>query len=236
MALVEFGSGVSKISGKVGDIVYGRNRGGNYQRAFAIPTQPSSGDQVTKWQIWIDSADLWNSLNRDQLQAWREYALQLVHYNRLGNQIKLSAQQLFTECYTNAALWGLTPLEIPTEYTNRPGFTAIGDLHAEAPFGSMSHYRWNNMLVVCPSGDVGRLIIQSTATLPPTIRNVNNRFRQIWTYTADSPPIDLTAGYTAKFGAAAVAGYDVHIRARVVDGVSMLGSTWVKVSTPVTVF
>src|SRR5438477_2164134 len=126
MALFKPGFGISALSGKNGGTIYSRNRGGQYSKAWANPMGTPTDDQTDKMEIWITMGATYNSLNRDQINLWEEYAQKLTAKNRLGDPIKLTAQQTFCECFTNASLIGETPLTEPGEATNRPAITNAG--------------------------------------------------------------------------------------------------------------
>lgn len=225
MSLIKPSFGIAAISGKVGGTVYARNRGGLYSRAWVDPTNPATPDQTDKRNTWIDSAAAFKSLTYDELNQWHTYATQIQGSNRLGIPIRLTAQQLFTECYTNASLAGLTPLTRPTQFTNRPAiktatFTALSD-----GSGTISKLIISDLTSEYLSSTVPVVLIFASPITSPTIRNVNNQFRLLAFGAADGTDIQFQDEYIAKFGHHADIGQLAHAKLRLIDSETMLGST-----------
>lgn len=227
MTLIKTGFGISALSGKLGDTVYARNRGGMYARAMAIPVQPDSPDQIDKWQIWTDAADAYNSLSSEELDRWRTYATQLQGQNRLGEPISYTGQQIFWECFTNASLAGLTPITIPSAFSDRPAITETGDLVCTWNGSNIGFMFLNGMASISPSGGGNVSLFYAAPNLRPSVRNVNNQFRLIGVFGAGSGIKNYKSAYIAKFGDVAEIGWLSHLKIRVIDGQSMLGSTHV---------
>lgn len=234
MALIEFGFGISAISGKIGDTIYARNRGGAYAKEFAKPVQPNTGDQMDKRGDWQTIATAYASLSTDALNTWHDYAKKLTRLNRIGGTFKLTGQQIFTECYANALFAGLTPILLPSQFTDRPAINSIGFfLSTEAFGGFIARYQLATVLVTCPSGDVGTLLISAAPSQRASVRNVNNQFRLIKAAPAGIGVILLNIEYQAKFGNAMHNGWNSHVQLRLIDGISMLGSTRMLATTTV---
>lgn len=231
MALFKPGFGISALSGKIGGTIYSRNREGMYAKAWADPTNPGTPDQVEKEEIWIDMSAAYNSLTIDELDQWRTYASQLTAKNRLGETYPPQARNVFSECYTNAALIGATPLTVPTEITNRPSITYGGDVTCHTDGIDLDKFTLNDTTVLCPGSGDGGLIISSSPILRPSVRNVNNQFRMIITQLVSAGDVDMLSSYIAKFGSAAPTGHVSHLKLRLIDVTSMLGSTRLLLNT-----
>jgi len=91
MALIKFGIGVSKMSGKVGGSVFASNRYGSYVRNWNSPVNPNSDRQA---QVRSNMAALvqdWkDTLTETERYQWEVYASNIVMKNRLGEDIYLS--------------------------------------------------------------------------------------------------------------------------------------------------
>lgn len=91
MGLVKFGAGVSQISGKVGGMIYSKNKGGSYVRNFKAPTNPNTTRQADVRSVFSDLASLWmNTLTQAQRDAWNLFAENTPVLNRLGETIYLT--------------------------------------------------------------------------------------------------------------------------------------------------
>lgn len=96
MGLVKFGAGVSQISGKVGGVVYSKNKGGSYVRNFKAPTNPNTTAQSTIRGYFAQLAARWsNVLTAAQRAAWALYAENIPVINRLGETIYMSALNMY---------------------------------------------------------------------------------------------------------------------------------------------
>jgi hypothetical protein len=232
--LIKPGFGISAMSGKLGGTVYARNRGGLYARSLAVPLQPDSPAQTEKWQIWQNSADAFASLNAEQLERWNTYAEQVTASNRLGDPIKLTAQQIFTELYTNASLVGDTPLVVPPACTNRPTVQSVFGLIVTASGGQVERFRINHLDAVDTSEAGVWVLISAAAIQRPTVRNVNNQFRIITTRTAPSGTMDIFDDYISRFDKLAEPGQLAHVKIRPIANACYLGGPAIKLTHTVT--
>lgn len=87
---------VTVASGKLDGLVASHNKGGNYFRALAIPTNPNTSRQASV-RGWFGSAvQAWTDLLSDsQRGAWNSYAQQTPVTNVFGDAIQLSGQQMY---------------------------------------------------------------------------------------------------------------------------------------------
>jgi len=225
MSLIKPSSVISAISGKLGDTVYARNRGGMYARAWAKPSGTPTGDQTDKWDIWTLCGASFAGLDSDQLKLWREYADRISAKNRLGENIRLTAQTLFTECFTNASLAGLTPLTEPHKASNRPAITDTEGILATTDGTNILDYRIGRTNAKGPGNSGCRLLIYAAPNLRPSVRNVNNQFRLIAVGNANNTITNVTTAFQDKFGTSALVGQVAHVKLRVIDKATMLGSS-----------
>lgn len=225
MSLIKPGFGIAALTGKLGGTVYARNRGGLYARAWADPMGTPTDDQTDKMDIWITMGSVWNDLNKQQVDMWAQFAKQIAHENKLGERMQLTAQQIFTECYTNAYLSGATPPTEPSNINDRPAITTVPTVTALADGTELTKYFFEGTEATLPGGGSGTIFIYTAPCLRPTIRNVNNQFRLIETTGLTDSTIDIFDPYKTKFGTLAEVGWLAHLKLRVIDNVSWLGST-----------
>lgn len=77
---------ISRGSGSLAGLTASRNRGGNYFRARAMPTNPNTVFQQTVRSFMADLSSRWASvLTRAQRDAWDLYALNVPLTGPLGN-------------------------------------------------------------------------------------------------------------------------------------------------------
>lgn len=95
MALIRYAEGQQR-SGSIGGSTYSRNRGGQYIRTRAIPTNPSTARQLAVRNNLAQLSDRWqNILTQVQRDAWAVYASNTPVTNPLGEQILLSGLNMY---------------------------------------------------------------------------------------------------------------------------------------------
>ena len=70
MAIVQFGSFITEMRGKVGDLVYSRNRGGNYVKSLGTYTDPDTVPQQLIRSYMADANTYWQILSEAQKISW----------------------------------------------------------------------------------------------------------------------------------------------------------------------
>jgi hypothetical protein len=103
-------------SGSIAGMTFSRNRGGQYTRRRAIPSNPNSESQGIARTNLASAVSIWtNDLTSAQRQAWATYAQATPRLDPLGQQILLSGQQMFIRSCTVRLASGLAPvLDGPT--------------------------------------------------------------------------------------------------------------------------
>ena len=93
MALVQFGAGITKMSGSIAGTTFARNRSGNYARARGIPTNPNTAlQQAARSALNILTVRWSQTLTPVQRTAWNLYASSVDMQNRIGEAIQLTGQ------------------------------------------------------------------------------------------------------------------------------------------------
>lgn len=91
MALVQFGGGITRMSGSLAGNTFAKNRYGSYVRARMKPVNPNSWRQVYARTIMSYLTEYWfDELSIAQRESWNTYAQAIVMKNKLGDSIKLS--------------------------------------------------------------------------------------------------------------------------------------------------
>lgn len=78
------GTLIGPASGKLGDKVFSRNRGGQYIRAYAIPTDPNTAEQQDVRDAMAECKTEWDGLTDSVRQAWRRYSLAFPRMSTIG--------------------------------------------------------------------------------------------------------------------------------------------------------
>lgn len=86
------------MSGKVGGVVFSRNRYGTYLRLKVIPVNPGTLYQTAQRNYQADVAGEWQALTTEQRQAWDAYAANTPILGRNGQPLTLSGQAMFIRC------------------------------------------------------------------------------------------------------------------------------------------
>lgn len=108
MALVVFGQGVAKMSGKLGGTVFAHNAGGAIARNFVVPTDPGSAQQDAVRTIMAGLVNHWvDTLTGAQRTDWDTYGANVARTNRLGETIFLSGISSYVGANTQRIQGGL---------------------------------------------------------------------------------------------------------------------------------
>jgi hypothetical protein len=112
MALIQYGLGVTQISGRVGGQIYSHNRGGPYVRNGTIPTDPESQAQSDQRGRLGSLSTIWvNTLTQTQRDGWDVYANAVPWINRLGASTRLTGLQMFQRTNTLILQAGKTRID-----------------------------------------------------------------------------------------------------------------------------
>jgi hypothetical protein len=106
-------------SGSMGGATASRNKGGQYFRRRAIPTNPASTYQVAVRNAVSQFSNAWsNTLTQANRDAWNLYATNVNWTDTLGQSIKLSGNQMYIRSNTPRQQAGLTAVSAgPTNFT-----------------------------------------------------------------------------------------------------------------------
>jgi hypothetical protein len=202
MALVQYGSGVAYMSGRIAGTVHARNKGGSYVRRFSVPVNPSTGFQQTVRASLAAASAAWQALDPGVQQAWKAWAETHPVVNRLGASSLLTGHQAYVSCQRNAASAG----ELASLYENPPlppayefPFDADFTIAASGTAGTMT---------IAPDHDPAASSVQLVYASPPVSpgrTHVSELMKFLGHYTVahtgGAPPaVDIATEYEARFG------------------------------------
>jgi len=113
MAHVVTGSIVADISGKVGDSVYSRNRGGLYVKKYVKPVQPSSSYQQTALLYFQAANVAYNQLSESDYSNWAAFTKKIIKSTFNGSQRPWTPRGLFIHCFVNRQFIGFPTNPLP---------------------------------------------------------------------------------------------------------------------------
>lgn len=95
MAIFKPGPLISEARGKVGGIVFARNKGGMYIRNFAAPTQGQFEAREEAKAAFGYLANLWGGLTQIQRDGWTGYGQAVPAVNALGEEHTITGLAAF---------------------------------------------------------------------------------------------------------------------------------------------
>jgi len=214
MAIMRPGPLAGQLSGRVGGVVFSRNRGGDYVRNGPSPINPQTSYQVAVRNAMSLASTRWNDMAATARSGWNSWAQNNPVQNRLGESIRLQGNAAFVSLNSRLAFLGVAIVDTPP---------AVG-----AP---------NPLLTLVPTFDIGAGAFQVAYTATPLaaghklwvlgcrpmslgVSFVKNRLRHFITGgAAGATPLDIENAFGLRFGVPAV-GENIVVRAAVlgVDG------------------
>ena len=110
-----FKSILGTISGKSGNLIFSRNKGGQYLKEYKKPTNPKTPLQTAVRQIRSQTSKAWAGLSDDIKNEWNSFAEDNPILNRLGDPIYLSGFGWYQKAGFNYVNIGesLADIEVP---------------------------------------------------------------------------------------------------------------------------
>ena len=199
MALVRFGDGVAEMRKKIGGKVYTKNHYGSIVRTLTKPKNPKTAAQTLIRGGFKYYSPLWRTLGQPIITGFNYLASQMLKSNRLGEKKSMTGETLFIGLNQNTALVGGSQvLTVPTlneadvQLPKNPNITAIAG-------------------VITYTADAPPPISEALALYSSGIvsagKSFNSKQKFFGTVTnGDTLPLDITAQWSAVFGAVPVAG------------------------------
>jgi len=211
MALFTSGGTVGQISGRVGGIVYSRNKGGSYIRNGTIPTTSTTAAAIAAKTRLGNASTAWMSLTDAQRASWKAWAAENPILNRLGQSIILPANAAYISLATRMALIGETAASAPPIIPPPDGLltcTATWDIGAG---------NFELTYTATPLGANEKLFLYAAVSNSDSINFVENTKRYVGvSAAAQASPFDAQTLIEAVFGSLQV-GQKVTIDAHVID-------------------
>lgn len=208
---------MTNVSGKLGGQVATKGRNGLNIRTKVKPINRRTTSQVDQRSLLATTSQGWSALTDAQRASWTASALNFTHTNNFGQKFKPTGKNFYTEVNLNLLNSGSAIVNKPPLTTPPTGLTALTALSAAANTLTAS-------FAATPTAAGNVAIVQATRGLSAGVAFVGKQYRQIATFpAAAASPLDLTAAYTAKFGAPP-SGLRVFIRVKMIDSVSGLPS------------
>lgn len=180
-------------SGSVGKNTSSRNRGGQYVRQRAMPTQPRSAAQVNQRARLTTNSAAWRALTSAQQAAWIAFANSFTINNSLGTPINLTGAQAYNKVNCVNMLNGDAVVSTPPAL---PSFVAC-TVTALVTVAATPVIKLSGTSPAAGTKYMMYLSAQVSAGV-----NFMNNWRYLQTFTvATAGAFDVTTAYTAKFGA-----------------------------------
>lgn len=225
MALVRFGGGVMDVRGSHGGNTFSRNKGGAHVKTRTKGTNPSSNKQGISRSILGQCVFSWKTLSDPDRLSWSTFAAGNPVFNKIGNQIILSGQQMFNRfnavnLHAGFTIVNTAPIapvvDSPTALNLTCDFTGAGTIQVQlvgpSAFGGELMY-----LYISPAMSPGRSYVSSLLRFVGT-----DNYNLV---------VDVTSKWIAAFGTLPiVAGVRVFARAAVYQPATGLLSPFIQTS------
>jgi hypothetical protein len=185
------------ISGKVGLQVDMPGRFGQVRRAWVIPSNPNTASQLAVRSRLTTCIAAFEALTRAKQDAWVNAAKTMATRSRLGMSGAMTGLQLYTKLNTTLLAFGQEAIDTP------PGTVVLG---AVAPQNLVAAYNAGNptLKLTCPTSPGENTVLRASAPVTTATRRTP---AMVIIGTCPAPAqgsSDITALYTAKFGAPVV--------------------------------
>lgn len=185
-------------SGKVGSIVYSRNRWGTYIRRLVMPVQPRTPPQVTQRDRVASIAEYWHGLSGSNRLQWDAYAGLIVRSDRLGQPLSYNGYTAFMLINVERLVCGEAVIDLPPEMWDgyQPDSMVWG---VTAAVMTLTHVCQGVTCLV--NTGTNHLLAESCQW-----QSLGAYYPKTWRLFYVSPlntafPIDLSAAWGARFGA-----------------------------------
>jgi hypothetical protein len=191
-----FGSIVVDGRGKLGDVVYSRNRYGSFSRDYVIPANPATAYQTAHRALWAQAIANWQSMTQSNRDEWTLWAMQFKWRRAIGNRYTPSGYQACINCNINLLMIGASTIAVPapvTPFSGLEDFTITGNCTAPTvEINSVNAFNGTPFVA----------LIYATSGISQGINSPGNRFKLIHYRTADwNNFLDVSTEYNTRYGA-----------------------------------
>ena len=109
---IKWGSIVVNGSGKLGGHVYSKNRGGNYVRTLATPSNPQTPFQQAGRAVFSGLTQGWSALSNTQRETWNNAVSNFERTDQFGDVRQLSGKGLYISLNKELLLVGKSQLTV----------------------------------------------------------------------------------------------------------------------------
>lgn len=195
MSKILFGDRVVDQRGKLGGVVYAKNKGGNYIRTKITPTNPQTAAQMSMRQQLGSASSAWRSLTAPERASWINAAPSFPVINVFGQVKQLSGFGLFVQLSKNLALVG------SSAPTTAPAPIAIPPIDISILTADASAHTIAISFANAVPGDTFTFVVCATPQLGAGIYFVKNKYRVVRLISGDTvSPLAIGTQYEAMFG------------------------------------
>lgn len=216
------GTLIGEASGSLAGITFSRNKGGQYIRQRANPTNPGTPQQSAIRSIVGNLSNLWvNTLTPAERDAWETYAANVLLPDAFGDPRQVSGLNMYIRSNTPRLQAGATRIDTAPgifdlgEFT-APTFAAPSEATQDIDVSFTAADAW-------PDVDDAHMIIFASPPQNPTINYYKGPYRLAGTIDGDSTTAP-TSPATINLPFAFVAGQRIFLMANVTQGDGRYGS------------
>jgi hypothetical protein len=197
MAKILYGPVVQDARNKLGNAVATKVRAGSMVRKRVAPIQPRTSRQNSQRATLTSFSKQWSSLTDAQRSAWAAFAEANPVRDQFGQLVRLTGHQMFVRLNVALSNAGATALTDPPANLTVTEPTSVA---ISAQGGATPSLKITSLSPLPASGE--KVNIYATAPASPGRQNLNAFYRNIaFAQSVTGTPFDITAQYTAKFGA-----------------------------------
>lgn len=195
-----FKSILGTVSGKSGNLIFSRNKGGQYIKEFKVPTNPKTSLQIAVRQIRSQTSKAWAALEQSVKDRWNSFAETNPVTNRLGDPIYLSGFGWFQKAGFNFVNIGKVLASIDTPNLQEIPEVSIASLTCDLLTGVI--VTLGGAVPSTESCIVRGQVFNSAGVTNP------GRLKQVEIFEADhAAALDITSSLASLFGTLTVGDY-----------------------------
>lgn len=191
-----------------------KNRYGSYVRNKVTPVNPQTSFQQAVRQLLGALSSQYRGITVAQRNSWINGAQNFPFTDIFGDVRHLSGQTLFVKLNSNLVNAGSATIEAAPLPIGIPEL-AVDAVTATLSAGELTALELDVSETTIPAGFA--LAVYATPPTPASIQFVKNRYRFLGVGTVAAGTADILALYSARFGAAANDGEQVHVRVALIS-------------------